>query len=206
MVTDIFGHGAKLDELKIIADQYGLKLIEDVAQAPGIKFKNKYCGCWGDIGGFSLNYHKHIHTGEGGFCITDNEDLALKMKMIRNHAEASIVGSPLTTLTNMVGYNFRMGEMEAAIGREQLKKLPELLSVNQNKSEIINTILRQEPDFKVAAIEDESGHAFYVLPIVLSGTSEQRSSWLDKLKKAGVPGLMEGYVNVHRLPPPFPPF
>jgi len=200
MVTDIFGHGAKLDELKIIADQYGLKLIEDVAQAPGIKFKNKYCGCWGDIGGFSLNYHKHIHTGEGGFCITDNEDLALKMKMIRNHAEASIVGSPLTTLTNMVGYNFRMGEMEAAIGREQLKKLPELLSVNQNKSEIINTILRQEPDFKVAAIEDESGHAFYVLPIVLSGTSEQRSSWLDKLKKAGVPGLMEGYVNVHRLP------
>ncbi len=200
VVTDIFGHGAKLEELNDICKNYDLKMIEDVAQSPGIKYKEKYCGTWGDIGGFSLNYHKHIHTGEGGFCITDDEELCLKMKMIRNHAEVSVVNSPVKDLTNMVGFNFRMGEIEAAIGREQLKKLPMLLEINQKKSRIVNSILCRETDFKIATIENNSSHAFYVLPISLKGTSKQRSCWLDKLKDLGVPGLMKGYVNVHRLP------
>ncbi|MDX1474410.1 MAG: aminotransferase class I/II-fold pyridoxal phosphate-dependent enzyme, partial [Reinekea sp.] len=63
IVADIFGHGARLDELRALADQHHLFLIEDVAQAPGIQLNGKFLGTWGDVGGFSLNYHKHIHTG-----------------------------------------------------------------------------------------------------------------------------------------------
>lgn len=200
MVTDIFGHGAQLDRLATLAENHGLKLIEDVAQAPGIHFKGKFCGTWGDIGGFSLNYHKHIHTGEGGFCITDDDELALKMKMIRNHAEASFEGSPMTDLLNMVGFNFRLGEMEAAIGRQQLIKLPALLDQNISKANIINTILSTCPDFKVAELEAESSHAFYVLPIQLVNHAQKREAWINALKEKGVPGLFSGYVNVHRLP------
>ncbi len=200
IVTDIFGHGSMLEELKTISNNHGIRLIEDVAQAPGVKYKNKFCGNWGDIGGFSLNYHKHIHTGEGGFCITDDGDLALKMKMIRNHAEASIVNSPITDLVNMVGYNFRMGEMEAAIGREQLKKLPQLLRENIKKANFINDILKEEEDFKIASIECDSDHAFYVLPIILRKNPEKREAWLSELERISVPGLFSGYVNVHRLP------
>lgn len=200
MVTDIFGHGARLDELSDICIQHNLQMIEDVAQAPGVKFKNKFCGLWGEIGGFSLNYHKHIHTGEGGFCVTNNDDLALKMKMIRNHAESSIVNSPLTELTNMVGFNFRLGEIEAAIGREQLKKLPRLLGENIRKANIINEILSSSSSIEVATVSVDSSHAYYVLPIRINGTNEDRIKWLNELQVQGVPGLFSGYVNVHRLP------
>ena len=200
IVTDIFGHGAKLDELKQLAQDNDIRLIEDVAQAPAIKYKDKYCGTWGDIGGFSLNYHKQIHTGEGGFCITDDDDLALKMKMIRNHAEASVVASPIRELTNMVGFNFRMGEMEAAIGREQLKKLAGLLQANQRKAKIVNEILASVADFKLANTAHQSQHAYYVLPIQLLQHAQRRKRWLASLLEMGVPGLMAGYVNVHRLP------
>jgi len=200
MVTDIFGHGAKLDELKKVAHRFDLKVIEDVAQAPGIEYKKKYCGTWGDIGGFSLNYHKQIHTGEGGFCLTNDGDLALKMKMIRNHAEASVVNSPITELTNMVGFNFRMGELEAAIGREQLNKLNGFLQVNQRKAGIVNEILATVPDFKLSDTAQHSQHAYYVLPIQIVKNSHRRKVWLDSLLEMGIPGLMAGYVNVHRLP------
>ena len=200
MVTDIFGHGAKLDELQQIANRFKLKIIEDVAQAPGIKYRNQYCGTWGDIGGFSLNYHKQIHTGEGGFCLTDNDELALKMKMIRNHAEASVVNSPISELTNMVGFNFRMGEMEAAMGREQLKKLGGLLKVNQRKAAIVNDILATVPDFQLSKTAQQSQHAYYVLPIQIVKHYHRRDIWLDSLMEMGIPGLMAGYVNVHRLP------
>ncbi len=200
IVTDIFGHGARLEELTDICERHDLRLIEDVAQAPGVEYQGKYCGTWGHIGGFSLNYHKHIHTGEGGFCLTQDDDLALKMQMIRNHAEASVVGSPLTDLTNMVGYNFRMGEMEAAIGREQLKKLAVLLNKNQLKAKVINQILTEVKDFKLTTLADKSGHAYYVLPIQIVNNSHNRQAWLDKLHNMGIPGLMAGYVNVHRLP------
>jgi len=198
LVTDIFGHGARLDELKSISNKYNLKLVEDVAQAPGIKYKEKYCGAWGDIGGFSLNYHKHIHTGEGGFCITNDDDLALKMKMIRNHAEASIVNSPLTELVNMVGFNFRMGEIEAAIGREQLKKLPKLLEDNQRNARWFYQRLKSIDHITLPKIEKNSAHAFYVFPIQLA--FPKNNGFLASLEKLKMPGLVSKYVNVHRLP------
>ena len=198
LVTDIFGHGARLDELKSISNKYNLKLVEDVAQAPGIKYREKYCGTWGDIGGFSLNYHKHIHTGEGGFCITNDDDLALKMKMIRNHAEASIVNSPLTDLVNMVGFNFRMGEIEAAIGREQLKKLPKLLEDNQQKARWFYQRLKSIDHITLPKIEKNSAHAFYVYPIKLAFS--KNDGFLACLENLKMPGLVSKYVNVHRLP------
>lgn len=198
VVSDIFGHGAQLDKLKGISQEYELKLIEDVAQAPGIKFKNEFCGKWGDIGGFSLNYHKHIHTGEGGFCITDDANLALRMKMIRNHAEASVVNSPIKDLKNMVGFNFRMGEIEAAIGREQLKKLPKLLKVNQEKASWFYKRLQNVNGITLPKVEDDSSHAYYVFPIQLSFSKD--NGFLALLENQQLPGLVARYVNVHRLP------
>lgn len=200
IATDIFGHGAKLDQLKDIANENKIKLIEDVAQAPGVLYKNKYCGKWGDIGGFSLNYHKHIHTGEGGFCITDDDRLALKMQMIRNHAESSIEGSPLEDYKNMLGFNFRMGEIEATIGRCQLRKLDLLLEKNITKANAINSILSEVEEFKLACLEEESNHAFYVLPINIVKRADLRSTFIDMCNKSEIPGLFSGYVNVHKLP------
>src|SRR4029079_277780 len=98
-------------------------IVSDTAQAPAAFYKGKYAGTLGDIGGFSLNYHKHVHTGEGGVMVTDDDDLADRLRLIRNHAEVVVEDKGVTNLSNMIGFNFRLGEVECAIGIEQLKKL-----------------------------------------------------------------------------------
>ena len=116
MVTDIFGHAADLDAIMDIARRHGLKVIEDAAQAPGAMYKGRHVGTVADIGVYSLNYHKHIHTGEGGVCVTNDATLAERLQLIRNHAESVVAGKGVTDLCNMIGFNFRMTEIEAAIG------------------------------------------------------------------------------------------
>ena len=123
LAVDLFGHAAQLAELMSIALEFDIKLVEDNAQGPLATENGQYAGTVGHIGVFSLNFHKHIHTGEGGMCVTNDEVLALRLQMIRNHAE-SVVGSlGLEDLTNLVGFNYRMTEMSAAVGLEQLKKI-----------------------------------------------------------------------------------
>ena len=121
--VDIGGHPANTKEINKIADKYNLRVISDTAQAPGALNRGKFAGTLTDIGGYSLNYHKHIHTGEGGILVTNDDFLAERMYLIRNHAEASVEAIDLKNISNMIGHNFRLGEIECAIGIEQLKNL-----------------------------------------------------------------------------------
>jgi dTDP-4-amino-4,6-dideoxygalactose transaminase len=123
MTVDIFGLGSNISEIKNIAKKNNLKVISDSAQAPFAKYNGKIVGTISDIGGISLNYHKHIHTGEGGVLFTNNKKYAEKMQLIRNHADAVLKKRKNLPLTNMIGNNFRLGEIEAAIAIVQLKKL-----------------------------------------------------------------------------------
>lgn len=127
LIVHIMGHPADMDAIMALAKKNNLKVIEDCAQAPMGKYKGKYVGSFGDLSVFSLNYHKHIHTGEGGVIVTENDDLAFRCQMIRNHAENITGPKEVKDLTNLIGYNYRMTEIECAIGIEQLKKLPSLL-------------------------------------------------------------------------------
>ena len=115
MSVDIFGQSADMEAIMLIAKKYNLKVISDSAQSPGVSYKGKYAGTLADVGCYSLNYHKHIHTGEGGICLTDDSSLAERMQLIRNHAEAVVENKGVQDLTNMIGFNFRLGEIEAAI-------------------------------------------------------------------------------------------
>ena len=131
MSVDIFGHSANMDALMSLAKKYNLKVISDTAQAPGALYHERYAGTLADIGGYSLNYHKHIHTGEGGILVTNNDELADRMRLIRNHAEAVVEDKGVSNLNNMIGHNFRLGELECAIGIEQLKKLKKLIKTKK---------------------------------------------------------------------------
>ena len=135
MVADIFGQSADMDALMAIAAKHGLKVISDTAQAPGALYKGKYAGTLADVGGYSLNYHKHIHTGEGGILVTDNDEIAERLQLIRNHAEVVVGDKGVTNLSNMIGHNFRLGEIECAIGIEQLKKLNRFVQSRQRIGE-----------------------------------------------------------------------
>ena len=140
--VDIHGQSAKIDKIMAIARKYNLKVISDSAQAIGSKFKSKYTGTLSHIGGFSFNYHKHIHTGEGGVIITDDNKLAERMRLIRNHGEAVVFKNGITKINNILGHNFRLGEIEASIGIEQLKKLKKLVNKRSYQGEYLSESLK----------------------------------------------------------------
>ncbi|APF26249.1 beta-eliminating lyase family protein [Clostridium sporogenes] len=162
IVVDIMGQPYDADKINAIAKKHNLLVIEDAAQAPGAIYKGKYAGTLGDIGIFSLNYHKHIHSGEGGIIVTNDDELANKLKLIRNHAEAVVEEMGYTNLVNMIGFNYRMTEVEAAIAREQLKKLDKLLEVRLKNVQYISKGLSQIPCLEVPKERPQSEHAYYL--------------------------------------------
>ncbi len=202
MAVDIFGHSADMNTIMAIARTHDLKVISDAAQAPGAKYQGKYTGTLADIGSFSLNYHKHIHTGEGGILVTNDDALCERLQLIRNHAEAVVGAKGQEDLSNMVGYNFRLGEIECAIGIEQLRKLPALVATRQRAADLLSAGLRGLPGLKTPLVRPNCTHAYYVYPMVLDvdllGVSHERIC--AALTAEGIEGLSPRYVNVHMLP------
>lgn len=162
IVVDIMGQPYDADRINEIAKRHNLIVIEDAAQAPGAMYKGKYAGTLGDMGIYSLNYHKHIHCGEGGIIVTDNDELAERLRLIRNHAEAVVEDKGYVNLVNMIGFNYRMTEVEAAIAREQLKKLDNLLEMRLKNVEYLSKRLLEVPCLEIPKVRESSLHSFYV--------------------------------------------
>lgn len=165
IVVDILGQPYDADRINAIAKKHNLIVIEDNAQAPMAKFRDKYAGTLGDMGIFSLNYHKHIHTGEGSLIVTDNDELAEKLRMIRNHAEAVLDERGFAPLINMLGFNYRLTEIQAAIGREQLKKLPKLIEDRVKNVEYLTKKLSAIPCIEPAKTRPNATHVYYTHPL-----------------------------------------
>jgi dTDP-4-amino-4,6-dideoxygalactose transaminase len=202
MAVDIFGQSCDIDALLQIADKYNLKLITDTAQAPGTFYKGKFTGTLAHVGGYSLNYHKHIHTGEGGILVTNDDKIAEKLQLIRNHAEAVVYDKGVTDLVNMIGHNFRLGEIECAIGIEQLKKLKSFVESRQKVAINLTRGLDSLRGLKIPKVRKECTHAFYIYPLILDLEELRvpRKKIVEALEAEGVEGLMVGYANVHLLP------
>ncbi len=202
MAVDIFGQSCDIPALRALANLHGLKLLCDTAQAPGALVGNRFTGTFADIGGFSLNYHKHIHCGEGGILVTNDDRLAERLCLIRNHAEAVIQSDDPVDLCNMLGYNFRMGEIEAAIASLQLTKLASRVESRQRIAVELNAGLSSLKGIKVPRVSDDATHVYYVYGITLDVEilEVSRDRILDALRAEGVPSLMAGYQNLHMLP------
>jgi len=201
MVADIFGQSADMDALMAIAAKHGLKVISDTAQAPGALYKGKYAGTLADVGGYSLNYHKHIHTGEGGILVTDNDEIAERVQLIRNHAEVVVGDKGVTNLSNMIGHNFRLGEIECAMGIEQLKKLDRFVQSRQALANRLTEGLHGLRGLRTPVVKPGCTHVYYVYPMVLDiealGVSRERIH--AALQAEGV-AVSKHYQNIHLLP------
>ena len=202
MSVDIAGHSADMDALRKIADRYNLKIISDTAQAPGAKYKGKFAGTLADIGGYSLNYHKHVHTGEGGIAVTSDDDFADRLRLIRNHAEVVVGDKGVTNLSNMIGHNFRLGEIECAMGIEQLKKLDRIIKSRQRIAEKLSVGLAELNGLRTPVVKPDCTHAYYVysmcVDVVALGIDRQHLH--QALLAEGVPALSASYQNLHMLP------
>jgi len=204
LTVNLFGHPSRLDELKQIADSNNLVLVEDNAQSPGISYNGKIAGAVGEMGILSLNYHKAIQTGEGGVVITDNSDYAEHLQLIRNHAEVVVGQTDRVDITNLLGWNYRLTEIQAAIGIEQLKKLDYF---TQQRQELASYLTEKLVDFdflQPPIIEEGSDHGFYLYPIKYdqSKTGISRDLFVKALQSEGI-SVGAGYVKPIYLEPIF---
>jgi dTDP-4-amino-4,6-dideoxygalactose transaminase len=201
VVADIFGQSADMDEIMVIAARHGLRVISDTAQAPGALYNGRYAGTCAHVGGYSLNYHKHIHTGEGGILVTDDDQIAERLQLIRNHAEVVVGAKGVADLSNMLGYNFRLGEIECAIGIEQLKKLSGLVASRQTLAAQLTEGLQGLPGLRTPIVRPNRTHAYYIYPMQLEpkvlGVTRERIC--DALNAEGVE-VSRRYQNIHLLP------
>ena len=199
--VDIFGRSSDYRMLLEICAEYDLLLFSDSAQAPGAKFEGKFISQHPTVGGYSLNYHKHIHSGEGGFALTDDEELANRMRLLRNHSESVVSVDQDEEVKLFLGSNYRLGELEAAIAKPQVERIDSIAEDRIRAAHALLGGLSQLPGIKLPQPVNDRSNVFYILPIIvpnLNGISRDRL--VEILRAEGIPGIVSKYTNIHRLP------
>ncbi|PNQ95176.1 hypothetical protein C1S70_30275 (plasmid) [Azospirillum argentinense] len=204
VAVNLFGHPAELTRLRALADAHGLFLIEDNAQAILAEEAGRFAGTVGHIGVYSLNVHKHIQTGEGGVCVTSDPGLARRLQLIRNHGENVTEWVGASDLTNLVGFNFRMPELAAAIGRAQLAKMDGLVSRCERLAALLSEGVRGLAGLTPPAVREGCRHNYFMwtLRYDAAAVGAPRSAFCRALQAEGVP-VSEGYVRPLYLLPLF---
>ena len=205
--VDLFGQSSDMVRINALARKYDLKVLSDAAHVPGCRCDGGYAGTMGDIGVYSLNQHKIIHCGEGGITVTNDDELALRLQLIRNHAEAVVGDMGYTNLVNMLGGNYRLGEIEAAIAIEQLKKLPKLLDQRIELANYLTEKLSKLEFLTPPKVRENNEHVYYLFPLKYheEETGISRRQYIQNIRKLGIPlfKLAEGYVKPFYLEPIF---
>jgi len=203
------GNVADMDALNEIADRHGLVVIEDAAQAPGAKWRGRMVGTLGKAGVFSLQQSKNIMTGEGGMIVTDDPELARRARLIINHGE--VVFEPdddPAGLENIIGCNFRMPELCAAVGRAQLEKLDTVNDWRTRNADILREELTGLPGIVLPPSQrhgngpaEDVPHLFVALhDAEAMGCS--RAAFVAALRAEGIP-VGTGYLRTMYANPTF---
>jgi dTDP-4-amino-4,6-dideoxygalactose transaminase len=185
----LLGNPAEMDAIMEIARKHKLKIIEDSAQAPGAKYKDKFTGVIGDLGIFSFQETKNMMTGEGGMIVTNDKGLAERCSMIRNHGEMATFGKPREYLSNILGWNYRMTEIEAAIGIEQLKKLDKGNDIRIKNSMFLTEKLRKIRGFYPQKVVPHAKHIYHLYGMVIDEEEINipRNIFVKALDAEGIP-------------------
>jgi len=179
MPVHIYGHPCEMDAIKEIAEKHSLLLVEDAAEAHGAEYKGKKCGSFGDTSAFSFYANKIITCGEGGMVLSDSDEAAEKARLLRNHA---------FTKNRFVheekGYNYRLTNMQAAIGLAQLEKINELVEARRNNAKLYNEFLQGADGIITPVEKDYAKNVYWMYGIVLENQSAESAR--EQLKKKGV--------------------
>jgi perosamine synthetase len=202
LVVHQFGIPADMDPILALARKHGLSVIEDCAQAHGARYKGSLVGTLGDIGVFSFNVNKTIQAGEGGCCLTRDADLAYRLQLIRNHGEAVVGPAGYANTTNILGFNYRMTELHAAVSLAQLRKLDAL---NTQRLELVDVVKNSLHDCESVSLlpgRRECHSTWYVLPMQFNAAAAgiSRNDFANHVRAEGV-FLYQGYVRPLYLQP-----
>jgi perosamine synthetase len=205
LVVHLLGNLCDMDRIMEIAAKHKLVVIEDVAQAPGAKWRGRYAGTIGKAGVFSFQQSKNIMTGEGGMVITDDPEVARKCRLISNHGEIAMQDSNSDDdLENVIGCNFRMPELCAALGRAQLEKLDQVNAWRNRNASFLVERLSQIPGLLPPKIDERVDWICHVLAFLFDEQQMgiPRSLFVAALRAEGIP-VGTGYVRAMYENPTF---
>jgi dTDP-4-amino-4,6-dideoxygalactose transaminase len=188
ILVHLAGWPCDMDAIPKLAESYGLKIIEDCAQAHGAKYRNKAVGSFGDISAFSFCQDKIMTTGgEGGMVVTNDEDLWKSVWEFKDHGKNYDTvfhkkhAPGFRWLHESFGSNYRMTEMQAAIGRVSIRKLDSWVNHRRENAEILSTAFSQVDGLRVTSPPDYIKHSFYKYYVFLKNEYLKREWSREKI-------------------------
>ena len=197
MIVHIYGLPVDIDPVLKIAEEFNLKIIEDAAELIGQTYKGKPCGSFGDVSTFSFYPNKHITTGEGGMIVTDDPVIESRCRSLRNlcfKPEKRFVHDEL-------GFNFRMTNLQAALGLAQFERLDEFISRKRWIGKLYNDQFRNFPYFNIPLEKSEfAENIYWVYGILLNEKSKMNAEELMKLLNKKNIGTRPFFYPMHLQP------
>jgi perosamine synthetase len=195
MPVDLYGMPADMQPIREIADKHGLKVIEDAAQAHGAWYKGKPAGAFADAACWSFYGSKNMTTGEGGMLTTNNDEIAQMSRYIRSH------GEKMKYQSVMLGHNYHMPELQAAIGVEQLKKLPRFVAKRRKNAARLTQNLEKVKGLKLPREPESFKCSWYLYTVQLKNArKEKRDRVVQKLKQTGIDAFVCYENPIHLMP------
>jgi len=207
VVVDYAGQPADLDEINALASRHGLAVIEDACHALGARYRGRSVGALAQFTVFSLHPVKHITTGEGGVVTTDDPQTAAALRSFRNHgittsaAERERAGTWWYEMTTL-GFNYRLTDLQSALGTSQLKRLRAFIARRQSLAERYTRAFAGLPGLTapVVAADRTCAWHLYVIRLALDRLNATRQAVFDALRSENIG------VAVHYIPVPWHPY
>ena len=197
MVVHLYGHPADMDPILDLARRHELWVIEDAAEAHGAEYKGRKVGCLGDVGVFSFFGNKIMTTGEGGMLVTDNEELANRVRLLRDHG----MDPKLRYWHPVIGFNYRMTNLQAALGLAQLERLDSFVERKREIARSYSAHLKGIDGLSLPPDEPWAKVVFWMFCILLDGANrERRDAFMEALWKEGIE-TRPFFYPIHTLPP-----
>jgi len=191
MPVHIYGQSCDMDPIVEIANKYHLKLVEDAAQGYGVLYKGRHTGTIGDVGMISFFADKTITTGEGAVVLTSDEDIYNKLKMLRNQGRTHSG----TFIHPELGMNFRMTDLQCALGVAQVKKFETIEKIKAKNHQIYETCLKEVPEIEFIKTNDFSSFVPFRVNVKVPGLEEL----IEHLEKKGIQ-TRRMFYPLHRQP------
>jgi perosamine synthetase len=192
----LYGHPCDMDPIMEIAKRHNLKVVEDAAEAHGAEYKGRKAGSIGDVGCFSFYGNKIITTGEGGMCVTNHKALAERMRFLRDHA----MSKTKRYWHPEVGYNYRITNIQAAIGLAQLEKIEEFIEKKRENASYYNSLLNRSKGVILPTEEEYAKNVYWMYSILIENEyGIDRDTLMKRLREKDIDSRPFFYP-VHKMP------
>ena len=189
--VDVYGYPADLDEVREVADRHSIKVIEDAAESLGAEYRGRPAGKTDHAGCFSLYATKVITSGEGGAITTDGDEFADAARLVRNH------GMREGYDTSVLGFNYRMPEMAAAVASVQMDRLRGYVEARTRNARVLTETVSKVPGAELTQVGSDRTHVWYLYTVALA---RRRDEMMKRLREKGVGAAVYWATPVNRMP------